>query len=793
MVKNHFKIAWRNLTKRKIFTIINVLGLAIGFGGSVIIYLFINHHLSFEKFHANSDRIYRIDTEETRGTVNHIASVPPGLANSLKEDYDYTEKVAKIVWKENLILDVTEDGNKRKYKENVAFVEEDFFHIFSFPLVNGDAKPTLSNPNTALITEKKALTMFGKKDVVGHVFTLENDKLIEIVGVLKDLPKTTFLTSDVFIAFENLSHISEFEAGESWYGVTGSLKCFALLKPNQQKETLETALLELPKKYRSKDPTTKHVYKLHAIKDIHFIVDYGGMDSTFLILFGIIGLFLIAIAVINFINISTALSTYRSKEIGIRKVLGSVKQHLFWQFIVETFLISLMATLLGLLMAAIFLPSFNALFDIELSLKDLLNVQFFGIFVLLLGAITFLSGSYPGILMSRILPVLALKGTFFQKRTRGMSTRKVLIVVQFSISIILIVATIVISKQIDYAVNSDLGFDKESVVMLSLPEKMGNVNQKSLKERFKNILGVKDASMSLSSPSAATSNWYSMARYDDAPEEEGFQISLKPGDEDYLKLYNISLVAGRNFLTKEHPDEMIVNEELVKKIGVTPEAILGKKLSIYGVSSDIVVGVVKNFHSQKFTEKITPIVITPHRELYNEISLKINHGDTRKTLELIDKEWSQTFPNRIFEYRFLDDSIARQYRTEQRYLFLSKVFSGLAILIGCLGIYGLILFFVNQRIKEIGIRKVLGSKVSDILGLFSIDFIKLILIAGAIATPLAWYIVEQWLQGYAFRTQIQWWYFVIAIGTVMLITLITISYQTVMAAVANPMKSLRSE
>ncbi len=791
MIRNYFKIAWRNLTRRKVFSAINILGLAIGFGSSIIIYLFLNYHFSFENFHANADRIYRIDTEETRGTVNHIASVPPGLANTLREDYDYTEKVAKIVWKENLVVSITKNANKDKYKEEVAFVEDGFFDIFSLPTIRG-GKPILSQPNTAVITEKQALTMFGKRDVVGEVFVLDNDKTIEIVGVLKDFPKSTFLKTEIFIAFENLTSINSFEAGESWYGISGGLKCFALLKPDVKKATLETALLKLPEKYRSNDITTKHVYKLHALKDIHFIVDYGGIDATFLILFGLIGLFLIGIAAINFINISTALSTYRSKEIGIRKVLGSIKQHLFWQFIVETFLITLMAVLLGLLIAAIFLPAFNSLFDLELSLKTLLNVQFFSMILLLLGVVTFMSGSYPGILMSRILPVLALKGKFFQKQTKGISTRKVLVVTQFSISIILIVATIVISKQIDYAVNSDLGFDKDEVVMLSLPKTIDGVKQKSLKGRLKNISGVKDVSMCLSSPGAATNSWYSTVVYENRPEAEKFQISLKPGDEDYLKLYDVSFVAGRNFFKKEHSDEMIVNEQFVKKMGETPDAILGKKLSVNGMNGKVI-GVIKDFHNEKFTSGISAIVITPNAEWYSEISLKISPLDTKSTLANVEREWSQTFPNHIFDYRFLDDRINRQYRAEQRYLFLSKVFSGLAILIGCLGIYGLILFFVNQRIKEVGVRKVLGSSVSHILSLFSVDFLVLILIAGVIATPIAWYITEQWLQGYVYRTKIHWWYFAIAILSVMLITLVTISYQTIKVAITNPIKSLRTE
>jgi len=785
MFKNYFKIAWRNLTKRKVFTAINILGLAIGFGSSILIYLFISHHLSFDKFHANSDNIYRITTEERIGQIHHTPSAPPGFAKVFREEFAFADKVAKIVRENSLIIDVAKENGNSKFKQDISFVEEDFFKIFNFPLVDGSHDIAISSPNTAVVTEQMALNLFGKKDVVGETFVLENDKTIKITGVLKDLPKTTFFDGEIFISFQNLKNFSNFAASESWGGITSSLQCFAQLNPNQNIATIETALLELPKKYRPKSKN-KHIYKLQPLSNMHFNPDYGGINPTFLIIFGVIGLFLIGIASINFINISTAQAFYRSKEIGVRKVLGSPKQQLFWQFLAETFLISLIALCLGMLITAFVLPSFNNLFDLQL-----IEIKFFAFFISLLAIVSFLAGSYPGVLIARIAPVLALKGKLNQKDTGGTFTRKILVVTQFSISIILIVATVVISKQITYAVNGDLGFEKESIVMLGIPPHENDEILTTLKERLKNITGVQQVSNCFGSPGAAENNWGSTVRYNNRPEQEEFSATIKAGDVDFLKLFNIPLVAGRSFFKDNKTTEIMVNEMFAKKLGVNSvEEVLGKPIRLQGHKTTIV-GVFKNFHNQKFTNEIAPAIIIPNNDWYKEIAVKLNYANTKKVLTQIDAIWSETFNNYIFDYQFLDERVAEQYKTEQRYLSLSKLFSGLAILIGCLGIYGLILFFVNQRIKEIGVRKVLGSSVRNILTLFSLDFVKLILIAGAIATPIAWYIMEQWLQGYAYRTEIQWWHFIIAIVSIMLITLITISYQTIKAA--NPIKSLRTE
>ena len=794
MFKNYLKIAWRNLMKRKIFTAINILGLAIGFGSSILIYLFLSHHLSYDNFHENSDRIYRFVTEEHRDNIDYEATVPPAFANEFRQNYNYAEKVAKLAIWENTQLDFELNQQKIQVKEDMLFAEADFFEIFNYPLKEHISTRSLKEPNTAYVTVDMAQKLFGNSNPLGQTMRLDNLETIEVIGVLENFPRATMLEEGLIISFETLKKLDDFAGTEVWTGMTTSLECFALLKPNQDIDAIETALLELPKKHRSTSKN-RHEYQLQPLADVHFNPLYGGVDPTLLWAFGIIGLFLISIGCINFINISTAQAFYRSKEIGIRKVLGRFKNHLFWQFLSETFVISVFALGIGVIFASLMLPSFNSLFQTELYMESLLSVQFFGFVALLLILISFLSGSYPGILMSRIVPVLALKGKLNHNDTGGSSTRKVLVVAQFAISIILIAATLVISRQIDYAINTDLGFDKESIVMVKIPKELEAVQLESLTNRLGYISGVEDVTACLSSPGGSENRWGTGVKYHNRPEYEEFSMQVKLADLNYLNTFDLELVAGRNYFKADSITEVLVNEKFGKKIGVNnPEELLGKKFEANGgyVKASIV-GVVKDFHDGDFTQEISPIFMAQNPQWYDEIAIKINTQNISTALTQIKGTWKDTFKDYIYEYNFLDDRVAEQYEEEQRYLSLSKIFSALAILIGCLGIYGLILFYVGQRTKEIGIRKVLGSGVANILALFTADFFKLILIAGVFATPISWYLMEQWLQGYTYRTEIHWWIFAVAILSIMTITLITISYQTIKAAITNPIKSLRTE
>lgn len=795
MIRNYFKIAWRSLVKRKGFTFINITGLAMGFGCSILIFLFVSHHLQFDNFHTDTDRMYRFVTEEHRDFIDYEASVPPGFANAFKEDYGYTEEIAKIVSWDEEIVTVEESNFRQRIDEGIHFTEPSLFKIFNFPLINGSREVHISDPNTAVITERMAYQIFGTKNPVNRTFELGNKELITITGVLKDLPKNSIIQGDIFVSYPTLKAYNEFLSGEFWGGISSNLQCYGLLHPNQNIAEIEENIQSYPAKFRPKSKNVHH-YKLQPVSEIHFNSEYsGGINVKVLWIFSLIGFFILFMACVNFINISTGQSVYRSKEVGIRKVLGSFRSQLFWQFMTETFLISSFALVIGFLLSAMSLPTFNTIFDLELSLSSLLTLPFALFISGLLLVITLLSGSYPGVLLVRIAPILALKRKLSQKDAGGFLTRKVLVTSQFAIAIALIIGTIVMNKQLRYALDSDLGFDKSAMLMVELPDQLEPTRLKGLKERISKISGVEKISSCFTSPGGSDTAWGTNVRYDNRPEDEEFSIQVKIADQDYVNTFGLQLLSGRNFYERDSLDEIIVNEAFAKKMGIRDtDELLGKTIAVNGGTiKATIVGVIANFHNQDFSGDISPIFIGPRPSNYREFAIKINLNASGNLIQSIEEEWSSVFPDFIFGYDFLDERVAELYQSEQQYLSLAKLFSILAIIIGCLGIYGLISFFITQKMKEIGIRKVLGSTVGSILMLLTADFLKLIFIAGIIASPLAWYFMNNWLEAFAYHIEISWWVFGLAIGSVLLITFITMGYQTLKAANANPIKSLRTE
>ncbi|SFW13192.1 ABC-type antimicrobial peptide transport system, permease component [Sinomicrobium oceani] len=799
MIKNYFKIAWRNIRKRKSVALINILGLALGFSCAILIFLFIQFHLTFDNFHKDSDRIYRFVSEVHRDHIAYKSTVPPALPNVFKNDYNYAEKVAKIIDRGEQLITVNSGATPQRYKPRTAFVEPDFFRIFNFPLIDKDFSDELTAPNTAIITREMAKKLFGDTSPINQTFIWDNKDTIRVTGVLKDLPKNTLINSRVFISFKTLqtSDRTSWIATESWTGTATSLQCFTLLRLNQDPLKIEQEMKKWPAKYHPEPVSTEDHYKLQPFPDIHFDSRYSNsINIKLLWILGAIGFFLILIACINFINISAAQSVYRSKEVGVRKVLGSFKDQLFRQFLTETFLITLIALIIGFGLSVLFLPFFNNTFNLSLSKNGLINFRFAGFIAILLIGVAILAGSYPGIILARIAPVLALKRKLTQSDTGSSLTRKILVTSQFVISIVLIIAVLVIGKQIKYATSSDLGYDTSTIVMVGLPETLEQAQLNTLKNKIVQSSNIKRVSICFTSPGAQTDGWGTDVNFNGNPKYEKFLIQSKMGDEDYIETFGIQLVAGRNFIKKDSVDEVLVNETFGTKIGInSPEELLGKPIKI---SDDYIqgriVGVVKDFYNQDFHGTISPVFIAPAPDLwYNEIGVKINRKNTKEALQHIEQQWTSYFPNFIFEYAFLNDRVTEMYKSEQQFLSLTRLFSFLAIFIDGLGIYGLVSFFVAQKTKEVGIRKVLGGRVIDILGLFFKDFFTLIGIAGLIASPIAWYFMNDWLQHYAYRTQINWWVFALPIGCVLVLTLLIASYKGYRAATANPVKSLRSE
>ncbi|HWA36051.1 MAG TPA: ABC transporter permease, partial [Cyclobacteriaceae bacterium] len=458
MYRNYLVTGKRTLIKNKWYTLINVAGLALGLSSSIFIFLFVSHHLQFDKFHNQSERIYRLVTEEHRDYVDYDAAVPPGFANAFKSDYAYAEKVAKIVSQRNMLVTIDQD---KRFKEYVVFAEPDFFDILNFPLVSG-AKPNLTGSNSAVITPSAARRFFGDQDPIGKSLQLDGKEFATVVGILKDIPETTVIKGDIFVSFPLLKHYDNFLASESWGGVSTDLQCFVRLYPGQDVIEIEKSIAGYVPKFRPKSKNVHH-YKLQALSDIHFDPRYGGgINPSLLWIFSFIGVFLLAVASINFINIATAQSMNRSKEVGVRKVLGSRKSNLFWQFMTETTLVTLLAFILAVMIVVSLLPYVNTIFELALSLTSLFTLDFAVFGSVLLLVIILMSGSYPGIVLARTAPLLALKGAL-GKHGDGLMIRKGLVVGQFVISMVLIIGTIGVNKQISFATKSDLGFAKSGV------------------------------------------------------------------------------------------------------------------------------------------------------------------------------------------------------------------------------------------------------------------------------------------------------------------------------------------
>ena len=794
MIRNYLKIAWRNLRKRRGTSLINIIGLATGFACAILIYLFVSFHLDFDDFHSKGDRIYRFVTDEERDIVQHEASVPPGFAGVIRNDFTFAEKVARFAQWQEWQVSLERDGQPVRLLEDVAFAEADLFDIFDIPLLRGNAE-ALREPNTALLTEAVARRIFGPVDPVGQTFELQNKATIRVVGIMAPRPKNTLIDSELMISYPTLEPINSFLGSETWGGISSNMQCFALFYPDQDVAKVVASLQPLPDKYRP-NSRNRHHYGVQPLNKLHLDGRYsGGINPRVLWIVSLIGFFVLLIACINYINISTAQSAYRSKEVGVRKVLGSFRSQLLAQFLAEVFILTCVSLAVGLGLAWLALPYFNDTVGLELGLGSLYSWQFLLFLALTVLGVTFLAGFYPGLVLGRIAPVLAIKRQLSQKTTGGLRIRQVLVTVQFVISMALIASTLVVAKQINYAVHSDLGYNT-SVIMVPIADAIEPARLEALRARLEASTAIESASNCLSSPGAPDNSWNTNVRYDHRPEAEEFSIQVKMADQAYLETFDLELVAGRNFYIKRDTvDEALVNRAFGRLLGISdPDALLGKEVQI-GTSymKARIVGVIEDFHDQDFKARINAVFMAPVAETYSEIALKVAPGRIPDALAHVEKEWKAVFPNNTYRYTFLDERVAEQYHSEQEFLALGRVFSLLAILIGCLGIYGLVSFFVVQKTKEIGIRKVLGSSTNDIIGLFTGDFLKLVLLAGLIAVPVAWYAMDRWLRSYEYRTPLEWWVFTAAVGGVLLLTMAIIIFQAARAARANPVNSLRTE
>ena len=804
MLKNYFITAFRNLVRNKSFLFINVAGLTIGIASCLLIFLVIRFELSFDNYHAKKDRIYRVATVFDRaGGIDYSSGISFPVAAALRVDYPQLEAVANMSSRGNDMITVLEDGKPvKKFRElkGVFFTEPQAFRIFDNKWLAGDPATAISDPYTAALSRSLAIKYFGSwEQAVGKSIIYEKSQPIKITGVFEDVPLNSDFPFGVVISQSSSRSLT---GNTDWHSTTSDQNCMIVLPENMSADQFNKMLVAFRKKHAPETSTTltKISYRLQPLNEIHFDERFGTYnDRTFskeLIRgLALIGAFLLIIACVNFINLSTAQAVNRSKEVGIRKVLGGTRGQLVAQFMGETFIITLIATCLATLIAWLILPSLSALMEVNIAPGAGQIVQL----LLFLGAViicvTFLSGFYPALILSGFNPISALKSKLSARSIGGLSLRRALVILQFGIAQVLIIATLIVISQMDFFRSTSLGFNQHAVMNIPLPtDSLSRSKRNVVREQLLLQPGISNVSFSFSAP-ADNGAWSSDFNFDHSPVPINFEPSLKWADTGYFNTYGLQMVAGRPYVESDTTREFVVNETLVRKLGLkSPEEAIGKEINFWGgrIVAPIV-GVVKDFHSNSLKDEMNPVVMGARERSYRMISVRIDMNRSKELLGKIEKTWNEAFPDYVYEYEFMDDKINNFYRQENQLSQLYKVFAGIAIFISCLGLYGLVSFMAVQRTKEVGIRKVLGASAANIIYLFSKEFTLLIGISFVIAAPLAYYFMRDWLNKFVFRIDIGIWFFVISIAGSLCIAWITVGYRAAKAAFANPVNSLRNE
>ena len=804
MIKNYFKIAWRNMIRNKAFSAINIVGLALGIAACILILQYVAFELSYDNFHKNSSQIYRVkqDRYNDGKLSTQWAAGAYAVGNSFKDAYPEVEDYVKLLRKGISIVDY---GEKSVKVEKIYMASSSFFSIFSFPLVSGNPKTLLAEPNTVVLSSSVAKRIFGNENPVGKTVLRNKRKPFKVTGIFEDMPANSHIKADMLVSYATfLSDVKPDnpETAWQWDGCLTYIK----LRPGTDPAKLEAkfpALVdklagEEHKKYKS-----AAVYLLQPLRDIHLYShlmmepEPNGDGKTVYLLLGI-AFFIVVIAWVNYINLATARAINRAKEVGVRKAVGSLRSQLIGQFMTESVLLNGLAVVLALILVALSLPKFNEISGQELSFRLLGSKLFWlplgGLF--LIGA--FFSGLYPAFVLSGFKPVAVLKGKV-SASSRGILLRKSLVVFQFSASLFLLVGTLTVFQQIRFMRQQSLGINIDQTLVINPPiiadDSTFMRQMAAFKEELLRQSGVKAITASTVVP-GQPSDWNAGGiRLKGADESLGKQYRIIGVDYDFLQTYDLKLIAGRNFSKDfgNDPKAVVFNKMAVQQLGFAdPQQAVGKEINFWGEIFTIV-GVTDNFHQQSLKDAYEPLIIRLIPDIRGYFSVKLSTGSAGNAIAGVQSEWNKFFPGNPFEYTFLDDRFNDQYKADQRFGQVFGIFTGLAILVACLGLFGLASFTTAQRTKEIGIRKVLGSTVYAIVKMLYREFAILVFISFLIAAPIAWFAASQWLDGYAFRTGIQWWLFAAPFVLVLFIALLTVSFQSIKAALMNPVKSLRSE
>lgn len=795
MFQNYFNVAFRNLRKNRVYALLNTFGLGLSIACSILLFLLLRHHLSYDTWHKNAARTARFATEIHVEQVFPLSGVPNPMSVALREDFAFLEKSAMVKNTENAQITVQQGGGvPAKYKEvaALAFVEPEIFDILDFPLLHGDIA-ALKEPNTVLLTEKTARKYFGETDPLGKIIRLDTEFDLRVAGILRDMPDNSDYKREIFVSWTTLKNIpGEKESIDSWGGINSDTYCLSLLQPGVGFDRLYAAMPGFSDKHTHPDGKDIFEYKAFPMTDLHYDGDYGfGIEKSYLWALGMIGLFLLITACVNFINMATAQALGRAREVGVRKSLGSTRGQLFWQFMAETGVIVVFSALLGLCLAFVALPYLNNWVEQQLRIDLMGDWKLYGFMALLSVVIVFLAGAYPGLVQSRFQAVQSLKGEVERKKVGGFTLRRALVTVQFAISQILIIGTVVITAQMNYAREKDWGFRPEAIVSVPIPtDELSKMN--ALYQQISGLSGVKSATLCYRPPASGSNNQTGI-RLEGRESGENWIVNTKSADVHYLETFGLQLVAGRNLQPSDTVREYLVNEQVVKKLNLSgPEDLLGKNIIVDGSKGEVV-GILRDFHNWSFQNAIAPIAISTRSNNYAMCAVKLEAGHPGAALAAMERIWSGLYPDHYYEHHFMDEQMAEFLETETILLRLIRSFAGIAVFIGCLGLYGLAAFMAARKTKEVGIRKTLGASIGSIFWIFGKEYARLLVIAFAVSAPLAWYVMHQWLQDYVYRINISVGIFLLTLGMTAFIAGITVAVQTARAALANPVRSLRSE
>jgi putative ABC transport system permease protein len=789
MIKNYIKTAWRNLIQTKFYSAINIIGLTIGLAVSMLILIWVTDELSYDQFNSKADHIYKVNASIGSGTSKQVwGSVPapvayhalkdvPGILNAVRiiDSYEYST----FKYKDKLLK---EDYGK------LSFIDDSFFDVFDYELVKGDRKHPFPSENSVILTESTARKYFGSEGPIGKIIKGDGKDPYIVSGVLADFPSNSSINHGMF--FSIALREKQYDGKGFWKSMNDDwgnyyTNTYLEVRPDASIATIANKLTKIHMSLHKDIKPTDGIFGLQPLRDIHLYNADGseaGMQTVRI--FAIVAALILIIASINYINLSTARSILRSKEVSVRKIIGAERRHLFLQFILETMLCFLIAMLLAFTLIYLILPFYNQLAGKEMHF-NLFDVKVWQVVGLTMLVTLIASSIYPAILLSSFKPINALKGKI--SGIGNTTFRKVLVVCQFAFSIGLIIGTLVINRQLNFIKSEKLGYDREHVFSLQLHGMQDHYEAiKTELLRLPEIKGITSGNNSIVSSGSTTGD----TDWDGKDPTQSMLISPFNIDKDFIKVFKVQFAAGRNFTgSKSDTANYILNETAIKQTGIKDP--IGKRFKLHSVNG-VIIGVVKDFHFASLKQAIAPAILV-YRPTSWQMYVKTTGKDAAAAIKSVEQYWRQYNANFPFEYSFLDEQYNDMYKSEQQTGKLFSIFSGIAIFISCLGLFGLATYTAQIRVKEIGIRKVLGASIVDITAMLSKNFLLLIIIALAIASPVTWYIMNKWLQGYAYRAEFQWWIVVASGFMAIVVALVTISFQSIKAALANPVKSLRSE